>query len=513
MQHEDGRERQKREEVFNMKVLFLYPNQRSMSLIPPSIGLFSRLLKDKGMRVDLFDTSSYLIEGIDSDSIQEQNLTARPVKEEYKKIKRGDKDVFLDLNKKIKEFKPDLIAVTTTESTFNLSITLLRSIQQHDLLTLMGGVFTTFAPEKAISYPEIDIVCVGEGEEAIVELCEKIRNGEDYSNVKNLWVKGEKGIIAKNQLRPPTDINSLPPLDCEIFDENRLYRMMGGKIYKMLPIETHRGCPYQCGYCDSPAQNKLYWDNTHCSFVRKKSMTKIHEDIVYNLKKFKADYIFFWADTFFIYTDNEIDEFCDMYKDIKLPFYAQARPETITEYKLKRLKEVGLHRLGVGIEHGNEEFRKRILNRHYSNKQVIDSLNLVHKLNIPFSVNNIIGLPDETPQLVMDTIELNRQIPSSDCTCSIFQPYHGTKLREYSIQQGYITEDVIAPTNSDFSILTMPNFPKEKIAGMRRTFRMYITFPKDRWNDIRLAEQFTEEGNKKWEELHEEFIKTYFKEE
>ena len=41
------------------KVLFIYPNQRAESLVPPSLAMFSNLLKAEGHQVDLFDSSNY----------------------------------------------------------------------------------------------------------------------------------------------------------------------------------------------------------------------------------------------------------------------------------------------------------------------------------------------------------------------------------------------------------------------------------------------------------------------
>ena len=58
---------------------------------------------------------------------------------------------------------------------------------------------------------------------------------------------------------------------------------------------------------------------------------------------------------------KEFDEFCEMYSDIKLPFWMQTRPETVTDYNMKKLKEVGLHRISFGIEHGNEKFDEKFL--------------------------------------------------------------------------------------------------------------------------------------------------------
>ena len=73
------------------------------------------------------------------------------------------------------------------------------------------------------------------------------------------------------------------------------------------------------------------------------------------MKNNNVEYNYFWADTFLGMSRKEFEEFCEMYKDIKLPFWMQTRPETIDDYNIKKLSEVGLHRISFGIEHGNEE--------------------------------------------------------------------------------------------------------------------------------------------------------------
>ena len=108
--------------------------------------------------------------------------------------------------------------------------------------------------------------------------------------------------------------------------------------------------------------------------------------------------------------NNEFEEFCDMYSEIKLPFWIETRPETISDHKLKRMRAVGLDRISFGVEHGNEEFRLKILDRRWKNKDIIEALKLPHKHDIHFSVYNITGLPYETKKLAFDTIELNRNI-------------------------------------------------------------------------------------------------------
>ena len=81
------------------------------------------------------------------------------------------------------------------------------------------------------------------------------------------------------------------------------------------------------------------------------------------------------------------------------------------------LKDVGLDRVTFGLEHGNEDFRRDVVKREYSNEDAVKKIKIVEKLGITFSVNNIIGFPDETRELAFDTVELNRQFNSDNTSC------------------------------------------------------------------------------------------------
>lgn len=500
----------------NFKVMFVYYNPRKMSLVPQSIAIFSRLLKSAGVTVSLFDTTMYQDHygSVNSDGVLEQNLTVKQFSSELERMK--DKIVYKttdyreDFVKAVDQFKPDLLAVTAAESTFEGSIELLKKVRHTGVPVVMGGVFCTFSPETAISYEDVDVVCVGEGEKAIVELVECMRKGKDHSKIESLWVKGKNGEISKNPVSRPVDLDSTPLLDLDIFEDSRFYRAMSGKIYKMFPVETHRGCVKSCTFCNSPLQNKMYKEATGQPFFRRKSIPKVFEEIDY-CKKRGAEYLFFWADDFFLYSDREIAEFCERYSAYKLPFFCQAHPHSISRHKVQALLDVGMHRVGLGIEHGNEEFRRRVINRHYSNEMLIKNLKILEESGVEFNVNNIIGFPEETPELVMDTVELNRRHKADDISCSIFTPFRGTPLRDLCVRKGYLKDvDAFAPSDADASILEMPQFTQPQILGKRRTFIMYIKFPKDRWPEIRQAEALTPEGDAVWRRLREECVASYF---
>ena len=493
------------------RVLMLYPNLQSETLVPPSLALFSALMKREGFKVDLFDTTNYEMRTdlARSGRTDMTNLNVAPYMI-TQKVKIGN--VYEDFRKRIEMFGPDLILVTATENMFPEAIDLLNHVDDLNVPVILGGVFATFAGDLAMRWKEIDILCVGEGENVLIELCRKMSRGEDFSAVLGLWIRQKDGSIKKNPLGPRVNMDENPLPDFSIFEDSRFYRPMAGKTYRMFPIETHRGCPYACRFCNSPAQDKLYRVMTGQMFFRKKSFPAIREELLYCRDVWKAEYFFFWADTFFAWSEKEFDEFCEIYKDIKIPFWCQTRPETVVKQRLEKLKGVGVNRMGFGIEHGNEQYRRDVIGRAFSNELAINRMKIVSDLGIQFGIHNIIGFPDETKKLVFDTIELNRCIASHTFSCSIFVPFHGTELGKMAVERGYIHPDAICPTNSDDSILTMPPpfLSKEQIRALRRVFAMYVRFPKERWPEIKQAEALTPEGDRIWEELRDEFIQTFF---
>jgi len=262
---------------------------------------------------------------------------------------------------------------------------------------------------------------------------------------------------------------------------------------------------------------KLYREESAGNFFRKKSIKALKKEFEHYKNECDIDCFYFWADTFFSYTDKEFDEFIEMYSDIKIPFWCQTRPETINEEQIGKLRGVGLHRMSIGIEHGNEEFRKKVLNRRMSNKTIIRALEIVADYSLPAScsVNNIIGFPAETPALAMDTIELNRQIADKVDTmsCSVFMPYHGTPLRELSLKLGFIEEDTATHSLSGEPVLNMPQFPTERVKRLFKTFNLYAKFDKSRWPEIKIAEGVSPQAEGVFKRLRKEYIEQYFSKE
>ena len=492
------------------RVLLVYPNLQMVMLLPNSIAILTAYLKNNGIEVRLFDTTLYRTAEKSVDDIRVEHMQLRPFNLRDKGVEYKETDVFDDFKKTVSEYKPDLIAVSTTDDTFDLGMKLASKIRDAGIHVVAGGIYPTFSPEEALSNPNVDSICMGEGEEALLELCKNLQDRKDITSIKNIWVKKE-GKIYKNGLRRPIDINALPYEDFDIFEDKRIYRPMQGKIFKMIPVSMDRGCPYSCTFCAAPVQRKLYLDMNKTKYFRIKSISRVIDELVYDVAKYGANYIYFNSETFFAGKEAEIESFSKEYAaQIGLPFWCQTRIETITKKKIEMLESMNCDRISVGIEHGNEAFRKRILQKNFTNKQAVDVFKLLEKSKIAVTVNNIIGFPDETRELAFDTIRLNRSIKADSINAYFFTPYTGTPLRQYCIEKKYfdIKSDIVNPMRG--TMLNMPQFSSEAIAGLVRTFPLYVKMPESYFEKIKIAEQLNEEGDKALSDLREIYYKEYF---
>jgi radical SAM superfamily enzyme YgiQ (UPF0313 family) len=235
----------------------------------------------------------------------------------------------------------------------------------------------------------------------------------------------------------------------------------------------------------------------------------VYRELKHFKENYGVEYNYFWADTFLAWSDHEFDEFCEMYSEINLPFWMQTRPETLTDYKVKRLAEVGLHRVSFGIEHGNEKFRKKLLSRDWKNGPIIEALKIPARYGVPFSINNITGFPTETRRLAMDTVELNRKIQSNNQNLYSFVPFHGTLLRKMCEEMGLVAPDAITKALTDKPMLAQEQYPSDEVEGLQKCFVFYVKMPKSRWKDIKRAEANTPEGQKIFAELKKEHTEKY----
>ncbi|MDC0200684.1 radical SAM protein, partial [Candidatus Pelagibacter sp.] len=381
-----------KEKEKKLKVLLVYPNLPLMLVPPLSMAIFTKLLQDQKHEVELFDTTPYIPEDINS-SPQNRTiyLQARDFSDEDDLGVSIKTNLIGDYKEKVFSYKPDLIIYSLVEDAFFKALTMMDAIKDYKCVKISGGVLPTADPEHVISKEQINFIALGEGEVTLIDVADAVKNKKNIKNLKGTWFKDESGKVHKNPKNQLVDINNSVP-DYSLFDEKRFFRPMGGKIFKTIPIETYRGCPYKCTFCNSPMHNtQVSEEKIAHSFLRRKTIENVRKEILDLKNKYNPGFLYFVDDSFLARPRKEIFEFCDMYEEFKIPFWFNTRPENCKVDFLKRLKEIGAYRISFGVECGNPDFRQKVLLRKPTNKEIIDSFKVIEESGIAFSVNLIIG--------------------------------------------------------------------------------------------------------------------------
>jgi radical SAM superfamily enzyme YgiQ (UPF0313 family) len=358
----------------------------------------------------------------------------------------------------------DLIGISFMTNYFDPALKITEKIRKElDVPIIWGGAHPTVKPDECLNY--VDMVCIGEGEEALAELMHNMSEGNPYHNIKNLWVR-KNGKILRNSLRPLIqNIDGLPFFDFDLKDQyvidirkNKVVEMDSELFKFILPREMHfnntirisfktyasRGCPHRCSYCINNCLRKMYSGQR---YLRKKSVDKVIEELEQIKDKFPFIEIFIlFDDTFFARSTDEIAAFSEAYKKkIGLPFHIQVSPTTMSRKKMDCLIDAGLVFLEMGIQTGSERIKK-LYQRTTSNERIIEAANLINSYQskmLPPCYHVILDNPWENAEDVIDTLNTLIQLPKPfwlKLASLVFYP--GTELYDIAKKSNFIEDEL-----------------------------------------------------------------------
>jgi radical SAM superfamily enzyme YgiQ (UPF0313 family) len=468
-----------------MKLLFIYINPTGRTAIPPNISqLIGHVKSKRPYEIELFDTSFYRFD-LGASTINEAWTVGYflPVKNNITMPEPKD-NLANDLSMKVSEFKPDLIALSAYSNQYYFVKRILTLLKEKfpDVPNVLGGCHASFCPDEVISDSFVDMICVGEGEEALVDLCDRIENMGDITTVNNIWSK-KGGRVIRNPVRAPTKLDDLGDPDFSIFDKIHIYQPFRGKYYRVGMMEFGRGCPYRCAYCANSRHLDIYWNHRSKYFRHRDPERFIN--LLKDLKnKYSLELIYFQDGTFLTMPNRILETLATLYhREIDLPCIVLSTAPSITETRIRYLKKMKGMSINVGIEHGDSEFRRRYLNRKMSNHQLIKAFSLLKENGIAGAAYSVIGFPYETRDDVMKTIDLNRKCAPDSIYPQIFYPIKGCSLYEACIREGFFDPRKESVRNEILGVgkvclLEKIPMSRKEIHGLLRTFYLYVKMPK-----------------------------------
>lgn len=339
-----------------------------------------------------------------------------------------------DFLTKISKTKPDVIAFSVVSFDWKYYQQINLTIKNNfSVFSIFGGPHCTVKPEF-INEEGVDAICIGEGENALLELVTKLENKEDYSKIENLWIKKD-GKIIKNEIRPLiSDLDTIPFPDYNLLSKYPFYKNHGTYY-----IMTSRGCPYNCPYCINHFYRQLY--NGKGKYVRKRSIANVIEELLIFKNTYKAKLIIF-NDDIFTLDKNWLYEFSTEYIDkIGLKFEAYVRVDGVDEEIIKTLSKMGCVTVYFGIESGNKEIRYQVLKRKITNEQIIETSLLFKKYSIKTLSFNMLGLPGESIENAFETLYINIKSKVTYPMCFMFQPFPNIELTKYALENNFLDND------------------------------------------------------------------------
>lgn len=397
-----------------MKITFIYPGAESLA-----IEYLSSMLKIKGHKTSLvFDPVLFN---------DQQYLNIPFLAKLFSSKKNLIKEVLLT--------KPDLVAFSVVTDHYVWACDIAKEIKKllPKIPILFGGIHVTSIPEEVIKNDFIDIICIGEGEEAIVELVEKLENKKGITKIKNLWIK-KNGKIYRNTVRPLIDLNKLPLPDKELFEKYIPYK--NGMYMTM----TSRGCPFNCNYC---CNNVLRQLNIQGRYLRWRSPENVIKELKIMNKKYNFSGVQF-MDDLFTSDIKWITKFLKIYKEeINKPFECMTHTSFLNKDLALILKRAGCKRIKFGIQTINENVREKILNRFEKNEQIVKALNACNEVGLNYSLDHIVGIPYETKKDFLETAKFFSQTNALRINCYALCYFPKTEIINVAKKSGILNDKEI----------------------------------------------------------------------
>jgi len=281
---------------------------------------------------------------------------------------------------------------------------LIREQNPSATIVLGGPLSWSVSPLKLLELiSNIDFIVLREGEQTFLELVHELRNGGNTSSVKGLvFRKGGTGYETPS--RPLLDGNELTRPAWELMG------MPSPKRLPILPVETSRGCPYNCAYCSEVH----YWGKP----VRYRTSDSVVKELRHNLEQFGIK-TFRFTDSCFSAPSTRSAEICDAIyqgciKDgCEVKWSSYARVENLNSSLLEKMKRSGCVALDIGVESGASSILHR-MGRNYSPETAVEVARAARDLGIITNFNVVVGFPGETKDTAQSTAEMiNRAAPDT----------------------------------------------------------------------------------------------------
>lgn len=331
--------------------------------------------------------------------------------------------------------RPDIVGISATTPNIEQAYILAKNIKESlGVPIVMGGPHATFYPDEIFrDSKDIDIIVLGEGENAIIGLVDALQEKKPLGAVPGIRWKNLKGEIVRNAV-PVFEKNlDIIPFPARHLFKNKHYTLSPNSNRKLTVTSmiTSRGCPYsRCLFC--------FKEGEHISQYRRRSPGNVISEIKWLVSNYGTRKITFWDDDFAI-NNGWISEFCGLIKNEKLDiaWSCYGRVDTVSEAMLKNMREGGCFSIHYGFESGNQDILNK-LNKGTTLEQARQAVKWTQAAGIETKGSFMLFLPEENPLKAKKTIDFALELDLDSASFIPFRPFRGTKFYETAIAEGKV---------------------------------------------------------------------------
>lgn len=333
-----------------------------------------------------------------------------------------------NIKREIERFQPHIIGISSVTQNYNLAKRYAQIAKREKIPIIIGGVHISALPN--LMSRDMDIGCIGEAEETMVELFELFLDKGSFPKEQLEKVKGivfwENGSVCVTEKRDPIgDLDSLPLPARDVF-----------KIEKHSYIFSSRGCPYRCTFCAS----SRFWGKVR--FFSAECVVREIEELV---NKYHVRMISFFDDLF-VANKNRLKEIVNLIKKTglgrKVKLTCSCTANRIDDETVKLLKEMNVLSVGMGLESGCERTLKYLKGNAFSIEDNLRAVRTLEKYGIRANASFVIGSPLETREEIMETYRFIKENPLTLVDVYVLTPFPGTPIWAYAKQKGLVSDDI-----------------------------------------------------------------------
>lgn len=389
-------------------------------------------------------------------------------------------ELFPDMLQLVYNISPDIVIINTSTPTIADDLHAAKCIKTQSInsvTTVLFGIHPSCLYAQLLQPDNgVDFCVIGEPEHAIRDLVDVIANSGDPGKVEGIAYLNELSELFITERKPIGNLDDLPIPDWSLIAMENYRLPLNNE--KFLLINTNRGCPYRCTFCNA----YVYYGRT----PRRRSVGHIMSELTNNVEKFGVNNFMFWAEEFILDKDFVL-ELCDAIIKSGLPikWVCNSRVDAVDMEILTAIKKAGCWNIAFGIESGIQDILKQI-NKQTTLEQISRAVSMSKRAGLQVTGHVIIGFPQDTHETVAATGQFVNSLELDFVQYYCAMPYPGTQLYSDAIANGWLITTDWQQLEHNRSVLDTGHLTSAETMKLRKRLmlRWYFT-PKRIINTLR----------------------------